>query len=271
VRPVAAAEIELGGVDLVVFAVPSGELPAAVGQHGARIGDRSAVLVVSKGLVPPLATTPSRYVHDRVRARAVAALGGTMHALEAVERGASVVLATEGSDFSRQLAEALESAGLEVECTDDVLGTELAGCAKNAAALAAAAAAEGEGMNAAGAAAGRVFAEVHELARRGGAREETFVGCAGVGDLVGTALADGSRNRRAGELIGRGVPKEQAKRMLNGAAEGLDFVPLLAEALERADVEAPATAGLRDLIEGRTTPRDWIQRVRGPKEEAAAA
>ena len=271
VRPVPAPEIELAGVDLVVFAVPSGDLPAAVGQHGARIGDRSAVLVVSKGLVPPLATTPSRYVRDRVRGRAVAALGGTMHALDAVERGASVVLATEDEDFSRQLAEAFEAAGLEVERTDDVLGTELAGCAKNAAALAAAAAAEGEGMNAAGAAAGHVFSEVHELARRGGAREETFVGSAGVGDLVGTALADGSRNRRAGELIGRGVPKEQAKQMLNGAAEGLDFVPLLAEALERAGVDAPATAGLRDLIEGRTTPRDWIERVRGPKEEAAAA
>ena len=74
------ADIEFAGVDLVVFAVPSSSLPAAVGQVGAQIGQRSAVLVVSKGLVPPLGTTPAAYVSERVRARAVACLGGPAHA-----------------------------------------------------------------------------------------------------------------------------------------------------------------------------------------------
>ena len=83
--------------------------------------------------------------------------------------------------------------------------------AKNAAALAAAAAAAA-GPNAAGAAAGKVFAEVDALARRRGARPETFAGLAGAGDLVATVVADGSRNRRAGELLGRGVPAERDRR-----------------------------------------------------------
>src|SRR4029453_630154 len=81
--------------------------------------------------------------------------------------------------------------------------TELAACAKNAAALATAAAAP-RGANLAGAAAGRVFSEIHELAVASGARSETFAGLAGTGDLVATALAEGSRNRRAGELVGAG-------------------------------------------------------------------
>ena len=51
--------------------------PAAVGEIGARVGERSAVLVTSKGLVPPLGTTPSAFVVERVRARAVASPGGT--------------------------------------------------------------------------------------------------------------------------------------------------------------------------------------------------
>src|SRR5215207_9035493 len=134
-------EIEFAGVDLVLLAVPCAALPAAVGEIGARMGDRSAVLVASKGLVPPLGTTPAAFVAERVRARAVATLAGPAHAREAIERGASVVVATRDADLRRQLRELLEAGGLTVEATDDVTGAELAACAKNAAALATAAAA----------------------------------------------------------------------------------------------------------------------------------
>ena len=84
-------DVEFAGVDLVVLAVPCSALPAAVGEIGARMGERSAVLVASKGLVPPLGTTPSAFVAERVRARAVASLAGPAHAREAIELGASVV------------------------------------------------------------------------------------------------------------------------------------------------------------------------------------
>src|ERR671919_357943 len=149
-------EIEFAGVDLVVLAVPCSGLPAAVGEIGARVGERSAVLVASKGLVPPLGTTPTAYVAERVRARAVASLGGPAHAREAVELGASVVVATRDRDLRRQLREVLDAGGLSVEATDDVTGAELAAAAKNAAALASAAA-SARGANLAGAAAGHVF------------------------------------------------------------------------------------------------------------------
>ena len=120
------------------------------------------------------------------------------------------MVATRDADLRRQLRDVLEAGGLTVEATDDVTGAELAGCAKNAAALAAAAAAP-RGANLAGAAAGRVFSEIHELAVASGARSETFAGLAGTGDLVATALAEGSRNRRAGELVGAGVPAGQVQ------------------------------------------------------------
>jgi glycerol-3-phosphate dehydrogenase (NAD(P)+) len=245
------ADIEFAGVDLVVFAVPCASLPAAVGRVGARIGQRSAVLVVSKGLVPPLGTTPSRYVADRVVARAIACLGGPAHAQEAVKRGASVVLATHDRDLGRQLRER----------TDDVIGTELAACAKNAAALAAAAAGE-SGPNLAGAAAGRVFAELHQLALSSGGLSETFAGVAGTGDLVATSLAEGSRNRRAGELLGRGVPADQIAAIVDQTAEALGTVPLLELAFEREGVEAPVTARLAAVIEGRASPEEWRESVR---------
>jgi glycerol-3-phosphate dehydrogenase (NAD(P)+) len=140
-------------------------------------------------------------------------------------------------------------------------GAELAACAKNAAALASAAAVS-RGANLAGTAAGRVFSEVHRLALASGGRSETFAGLAGAGDLLATALAEGSRNRRAGELLGAGVPRPQVEAMLDQTAESLATVPLLDLAFEREGIDAPVTAGLRDVLDGRATPDDWLDQVR---------
>ena len=254
-------EIDLMGVDLVVLAVPCASLPAVVGEVGTRMGERSAVLVASKGLVPPLGTTPTAYVSERVSARAVATLAGPAHAREAIELGASVVVATRDPDLRRQLRDVLEAGGLHADATDDVTGTEFAACAKNAAALASAAAAQ-RGANLAGAAAGRIFSEVHELAVASGGRSETFAGLAGTGDLVATALAEGSRNRRAGELVGAGLPSTQVQAAVSQTAESLATVPLLGLAFERQGIEAPVTSGLGDVLDGQSSPDQWLESVR---------
>jgi 1-acyl-sn-glycerol-3-phosphate acyltransferase len=265
IEPCAVRDVEFAGVDLVVLAVPCSSLPAAVGEIGARVGERSAVLVASKGLVPPLGTTPSAFVAERVRARAVASLAGPAHAREAIELGASVVLATRNADLLRQLREVLEAGGLSVEATDDVTGAELASCAKNAAALASAAAAP-RGANLAGAAAGRIFSEVHQLALANGGRSETFAGLAGAGDLVATALAEGSRNRRAGELVGAGLPAGAVEAAIDQTAESLATVPLLDLAFEREGIDAPVTTGLRRVLDGDDSADHWLESIRNTAE-----
>jgi glycerol-3-phosphate dehydrogenase len=263
VRVTSVAELELGAHDLVCLAVPARDLPAALAAHGARIPDRAGVLVVSKGLVPPLGTLPSAYAAERVCARAVAVLAGPSHAAEALENGASVVLATHDDCFAQELAAVLGSAGFDVHASRDVAGVELAACAKNAAVLAAAAASPA-GPNVAGAAAGKVFAEIDALARRHGSAPQTFAGLAGAGDLVATVVADGSRNRRAGELLARGVPAAQIAAELGQAAEAVDSVPLLAAMLRDADLAAPATSDLAALVEGTLDHERWTATVTQP-------
>jgi 1-acyl-sn-glycerol-3-phosphate acyltransferase len=263
VRVLRASELELGGHDLICLAVPARSLPAVIAAHGERIPRRAAVLVLSKGLVPPLGTLPSAFVSERLNARAVAALGGPAHAAEVLEHGASVVLASLDRGFARQLADALRAARLDVSITSDVTGVELAGCAKNAAVLAAAAASLA-GPNVAGAAAGKVFAEVDALARLRGGRPETFAGLAGAGDLVATVVAAGSRNRRAGELLAQGVPAADIGRALGQAAEAVDSVPLLATVARDAHLETPALDGLAALVEGRIEPERWAAAVTAP-------
>jgi glycerol-3-phosphate dehydrogenase len=269
VAPKPLASLDLRGVDLVALAVPARALPAVVAELGDRIDRASAVLTLSKGLVPPLGATPTSYVGERVRARMLAWLGGPSHAAEMAASGASVVVAAREPDLGARLAAALRDAGLTVERTTDVVGAELAGCAKNAAALAAAAAAPA-GMNAAGAAAASVFAEVNELALERGASDRTFAGLAGAGDLVATALAAGSRNRRAGELLGAGASREEIAATLGGTAEALDSVPLLARVLRREGVPATAATELAALVEGRVSSDQWISSVRSANGSRAS-
>lgn len=258
-----AAELKLEGHDIVCLAVPAKALPAVLAAHGGAMTRRIGVVVVSKGLVPPLGTLPAAFAAERCNARAVAVLGGPAHAAEMLERGASVVLASLDPGFARQLGDALVVAKLDVTVTTDVTGVELAGCAKNAAALAAAAA-SGAGPNIAGAAAGKVFAEVDALARAQGGRPETFAGLAGAGDLVATVVAAGSRNRRAGELLAQGVPSAEIGAALGHAAEAVDSVPLLAEAARQARLDTPALDGLAALVEGRIEPERWAETVTEP-------
>jgi len=261
VTAIPVSRIEFQAVDLVVFAVPSRDLPAAVGEVAASIGRRTAVVVCSKGLVRPLGMRPSEYVGERVLARGVAALAGPAHAAEAATGRAALVIASRDADLRRQLVRLLERAGAGVEETDDVVGAELAACAKNVAALAAAAAAV-ERLNDAGAAASRVFAEVYALALHEGARAETFAGMAGVGDLVATVIAAGSRNRRAGEMLAHGAAPDEIRARLGETPEALDAAALLQQALERRGLPARAVTELAALVEGRIQPPEWVAAAR---------
>jgi glycerol-3-phosphate dehydrogenase (NAD(P)+) len=258
-----AGGLELHSYDLICLAVPARALPAVMAAHGENIPRRAGVLVLSKGLVPPLGTLPSAFVAERCAAHAVAALGGPADAVEVLEHGASVVLASLDRGFQRQLGDALKTAGLDVSTTSDVTGVELAGAAKNVAVLAAAAASIA-GPNVAGAAAGKVFAEVDALARARGGRAETFAGLAGAGDLVAGAVSPNERNRRAGELLAQGVPAAEIDNAVGHAVEGVYAAPLLASAARDAHLETPALDSLAALIEGRIEPDEWTATIIEP-------
>ena len=153
------------------------------------------------------------------------------------------------------------------EASSDPVGVELAGCAKNAAALAAGAT-EAQGLNAAGMAAADIFCEVLALAEQNGGQARTFLGRAGTGDLVATALAPSSRNRSAGELLAAGVPAAEIPERLGQAVESLETVSLLARAIERAGISAPITSALARLIEGTLPLDEWVALVRVSQPES---
>jgi glycerol-3-phosphate dehydrogenase (NAD(P)+) len=231
------------------------------GPRDGGLGRRAAVVSVAKGLVPPEGAPPTSVLSAAFGAHRVACLGGPAHAQEMVHAGAGLVAASYDEELAGQLAQVFTRAGVVCERSNDPLGVELAGAAKNAAALAAGAT-EAQGLNAAGAAAGHIFAEVWRYAETLGARPESMIGLAGAGDLVATALAPESRNRRAGELLAAGVPAAEIPARVGQAVESLESVPLLARALQRAGVRAPITTALGRLISGELPLQEWVALVR---------
>jgi glycerol-3-phosphate dehydrogenase (NAD(P)+) len=256
------ASAGLQRADYVFLGLPSrglGDVAARLQRAG--LGRRTPVISLAKGLVAPEGIAPTVLLSAELGYGRVACVGGPAHAREMVTEGAGLVAASLDARLALTIANVFMRAGVVCEQSSDPIGVELAGVAKNAAALAAGAT-ESIGLNAAGAAAGHIFLEVWRYAERQGARPESMIGLAGTGDLVGTALAPQSRNRRAGELLAQGVPAAEIPERIGQAVESLDVVPLLAQALERAALEAPVTDALCRLIAGELPVEDWVAQVR---------
>ena len=255
--------------DLVFLAVPSKGIGEALDQI-ARLGvtETAGVVSLAKGLVPPEGMPPTLALERTFGAERAACVGGPAHAREMVESGAGLVCASHSEQLAHRVAEVFQRSGVVCEVSDDPVGVELAGVAKNAAAVAVGAT-QAQGLNAAGMAAADIFLEVLSLAELSGGKPRTFVGRGGTGDLVATALAPTSRNRSAGELLAQGVPAAEIPARLGQAVEALETVRLLAHAIERAGLQAPVTSALSRLIDGTLPLDDWIELVRAKQPPPA--
>jgi glycerol-3-phosphate dehydrogenase (NAD(P)+) len=256
------ADAGVARADYVFLGVPSlhlGEVIDTLEPRG--LSPRAAVVSLAKGLIPPNGTAPTVALTRMFGPSRTGCIGGPAHAREMVSEGAGLVAASTEESLATALAGVFIRAGVVCEESNDPIGVELAGTAKNAAALASGAT-EAQGLNAAGAAAGHIFAEVWRWAEAQGARPESLIGLAGTGDLVATALAPESRNRRAGELLSQGVPAEEIPSRVGQAVEALDTVPLLASALHAAQIDAPVTDALAKLIHNELPLDEWVAVVR---------
>ena len=259
---VEAMSAGLSKADYVFLGVPSRGLEEVIANlQASGLPARTPVISMAKGLVPPDGLAPTTMLNHAFGIHRVACIGGPAHAREMVTEGAGLVAASTDARLAATIANVFLRAGVVCEQSNDPVGVELSGIAKNAAALAAGAT-ESQGLNAAGAAAGHIFLEVWRYAERQGAKPESMIGLAGTGDLVGTALAPQSRNRRAGELLAQGVPASEIPERIGQAVEALDVVPMLARALARAHVDAPVTTALWQLISGELPLDEWVAQVR---------
>lgn len=180
----------------------------------------------------------------------VAALSGPNLAGEIIHRQPTAsTVACADEDVAADIANALATNYFRVFWTTDVIGTELAGAIKNVVAIAnGIAVGLGLGENTQSALITRGLAEMTRLGVALGAKTETFLGLAGIGDLIATSQSPLSRNRTFGEALGHGATIEQAQEKAHGTVEGSkSLAPLLAIAA-KFNLDMPIAAQVLRVI-----------------------
>ena len=206
------------------------------------------------------------------RTSGLAALSGPTFAAEVARAlPAAAVVASPEPEISRFLQGLLSSPTMRLYRSNDVLGVEIAGAAKNVIAIAAGIV-DGLklGHNTRAAMLTRALAEIRRLGTQLGGQADTFSGLAGVGDLLLTATGDLSRNRRVGLALATGKTLPEAIAALGGeVAEGVATAPALLELAAAAGVQMPISEMVRGILAGETTPADAVRRLmtRALKEE----
>lgn len=170
-------------------------------------------------------------------------LSGPSFAQEVVEgQPTAVVAASENVDDSRAVQALLSFENLRLYTNTDVVGTELGGAVKNVMAIAAGIVSGlGLGANSVAALITRGLAEMTRLALAQGARMETLMGLAGLGDLVLTCTGSLSRNRFVGQELGKGRPLVAIVGGMNEVAEGVKTTRAVKQLAEHLGVEMPIT------------------------------
>ncbi|MCK4834648.1 MAG: NAD(P)-dependent glycerol-3-phosphate dehydrogenase, partial [Gammaproteobacteria bacterium] len=152
----------------------------------------------------------------------------------------SITVASESESFSSQIIDDLHSGRFRVYLSGDLIGVELGGSLKNVLAIAAGAAdGLGFGANTRAALITRGLAEMMRLGEAMGGKRETFMGLAGMGDLILTCTDDQSRNRRTGLLLAQGKTLEQAREEIGQAIEGIKTAKEVVALAKKYHVEVP--------------------------------
>jgi len=251
----------MDGAELVILAAPShatrGLLTAMVTKR------RSGMIVVSatKGIEietgKRISQVVDEVVPDSVRPRFVC-LSGPSFAKEGSEgHPTAVVAASQDSEAARIVQSELSFENLRIYTNNDVVGTELGGSVKNVMAIAAGMVAGlGFGSNSVAALITRGLAEITRLGIREGARLETLMGLAGLGDLVLTCTGSLSRNRFVGHELGKGRSLDEIAAGMNEIAEGVNTTLAVKRLADRQRVEMPITSEVHAVLYEKKSARD---------------
>jgi len=259
---------------VIVLATPIAGLAQILGliaAHDAKGASLAPLVGVSKGIDLQTGLLPHQLSFKYLPDHPFGVLSGPSFALE-VAKGLPCALVTASSDLALtdQIQQAFHHHSMRVYRSDDLLGVELAGALKNVIALAAGIADGLQlGDNARAALVTRGLAEMSRLGIALGAQPATFMGLAGLGDLMLTCAGGLSRNRRVGLLLAEGQPIEDITRSLGHVAEG---VPCCAAALTLASqmgVEMPIARAVQAVIDRRQLAGDAVSQLlaRDPANE----
>jgi glycerol-3-phosphate dehydrogenase (NAD(P)+) len=247
-------EAALSGARDALIAVPSHGFRGILQQIAPCLAAETRLAWATKGFELDTGLLPHQVAHEVLGStRAVAVLSGPTFARE-VGAGlpTAMTIASTDSAFATALAQGLSSTNFRAYTSTDITGVEVGGAVKNVLAVGAGLSdGLGFGANTRVALITRGLREMTRLGIAAGAQRDTFMGLAGLGDLVLTCTDDQSRNRRFGLLLAAGRTAAQALAEIGQVVEGYCAAKAAHGVARRMNVEMPLCEGVyRVLYEG---------------------
>lgn len=246
----------------LLIATPSHVLRTTLEQLRPWLRRGQGIVAACKGLEPE----SGRLVHEVIEAvfdheRPFAVLSGPTFAKElGLGLPTAVTIASTDQSFAEKFARLLHGDGFRAYWTEDLVGVEIGGAAKNVMAIGVGIA-DGLslGANTRAALITRGLAEIMRLAMAMGGKAETLMGLAGMGDLVLTCTDNQSRNRRMGLLLAQGRGVKEAVAEIRQVVEGVKAAPEVLRLARRYGVDMPITDAVAGVLEGRLSAVEAVR------------
>lgn len=254
VQPVTDLPATLEQCDLIFVALPSGALRVVLQPLAKQLAGKSLVSL-TKGIEAQSFKLMSQIIEEVVPDAHIGVLSGPNLAREVAEHAlTATVVASQDEELCLRVQAVLHGPRFRVYASQDRFGVELGGALKNVyAIISGMAVALGMGENTKSMLITRALAEMTRFAVKLGANPMTFLGLAGVGDLIVTCSSAKSRNYQVGFALGQGLSLEAAVSRLGEVAEGVNTLKVLKAKAEELQVYMPLVAGLHAILfEGRT-------------------
>lgn len=256
----------LDGVRDVLVVVPSHGLRDTLRRIEPLLGQQSRVCWATKGFELHSGRLPHQAAAEVLGSeRPMAVLSGPTFAKEvAAGLPTAMTIAANNGAFAEELAKALSSDNFRAYTSDDIIGVEVGGAVKNVLAIGAGMSdGLGFGANTRIALITRGLVEMMRLGVALGARRETFMGLACMGDLVLTCTDDLSRNRRMGLALARGMSVEAAKEEIQQVVEGVLAAEAVKEVAGELGIEMPICNEVYRILYEGAAPREAVSALMG--------
>ncbi len=226
----------------VLMAIPSHAYRSFLQTNKHLFDEHIGIAWASKGLEQGSGKLIHQVIAEELpRCKKMAVMSGPTFAGEVARNlPTAITVASNSTAFSRQISDDLHSGHFRVYLSTDLIGVELGGAFKNVLAIAAGAAdGLGFGANTRAALITRGLAEMMRLGEAMGGRRETFMGLAGMGDLILTCTDNQSRNRQTGLLLAQGKTLQQIRDEIGQAIEGIKTTKEVIALARKHQVEVP--------------------------------
>lgn len=257
-------KLALEHVHHVLFVVPSHALREVLTQAVQFIPDTLPICWATKGLETGSGKLMHQVVTETMGANhTMAVLSGPTFAME-VARGlpTAITVAANHAAYAEQLADYLHNESFRAYTSSDIIGVQVGGAVKNVLAIASGIAdGLGFGANTRAALITRGLAEITRLGVSLGGQPATFMGLAGLGDLVLTCTDDQSRNRRLGLGLAAGGSLDDVRASIGQEVEGIRTAREALDLALKHQVEMPITEQVVHVLSGKTAPRDAVHEL----------